>query len=106
MACKREQTGRTRRGVQATNEQMRILAANLEGDVMKTLALYALFSAGFAVMKLRRETPSAVDTAGDLRSVARPSAASHRGVFDPLYNGLGANAGRLDAALSRHNARW
>jgi hypothetical protein len=85
---------------------MRILAANLEGDVMKTLALYALFSAGFAVMKLRREAPSAVDTVGDFRPVARPPAASHRGVFDPLYNGLGANAGRLDAALSRHNARW
>ena len=84
-----------------------MLAVNLKGDVMKVLALDAMFYAALATMKWRQEAMKVqVDDLHmrELRQFSKISAAP-RGVFDPLYAGLTADAARLDIALARRNAR-
>jgi hypothetical protein len=74
---------------------------------MKILALDALFYAGLAAVKWQQEAMKVqVDDVHmrELRQFSRISAAP-RGVFDPLYAGLTADAARLDIALARRNAR-
>ena len=84
-----------------------MVAVNLKGDVMKVLALDAMFYAALATMKWRQEAMKVqVDDLHmrELRQFSKISAAP-RGVFDPLYAGLTADAARLDIALARRNAR-
>jgi hypothetical protein len=74
---------------------------------MKVLALDAMFYAALATMKWRQEAMKVqVDDLHmrELRQFSKISAAP-RGVFDPLYAGLTADAARLDIALARRNAR-
>jgi hypothetical protein len=84
-----------------------MVAVDLKGDVMKVLALDAMFYAALAAMKWRQEAMKVqVDDVHmrELRQFSKISAAP-RGVFDPLYAGLGTDAARLDIALARRNAR-
>jgi hypothetical protein len=76
----------------------------LTGDAMKTLALDALFYQGLAALKWRQEATKAPLDDAHMRELRGFSSVSRapRGVFDPLFAGLAADAARLDIALSRH----
>jgi ABC-type taurine transport system substrate-binding protein len=84
-----------------------MVAVDLKGDVMKVPALHAMFYAALAAMKWRQEAMKVQVDDVHMRELRQFSkiAAAPRGVFDPLYAGLAADAARLDIALARRNAR-
>jgi hypothetical protein len=62
--------------------------------------------AGFAAMRrrqsdLRETVPMDYVRNRELRQTLRLSGASPRGLFDPLFSGLSADAAAIDAALGR-----
>jgi hypothetical protein len=80
--------------------------ASLAATISAFQYLAARVQAGFATMSRRqsglREHPLVDDVRNrELQQMLRQSGASPRGLFDPLFSGLSADAAGIDAAICR-----